>query len=415
LLIVAMTVDDDAPALARTGGFGAVAVIAAAVVAGAALGSPTSLVVGALARRPLVWLGRISYALYLWHWPVVVAVGTATPARQAVAALVSLTLAALTTRVVEQPFRVGVRHLRPALGAAVAVVAALVVMMPERTSVAIPETASGVVTAPSPTPVTIGRPSTTLAPAPVATSATPPAAAAATITTTTTTLPPRTTALPVARSVLVLGDSVGWVLASNVPPDIALNVRGAWHSKCDIVGPRIFLGDAIDEEDPTCPQLHEEWANALAGPADVVVVTLGLRQLFDLDVDGVRVVVGSAEWEARYRAAIVAAVSTIRARTAAPILWFDVPCYDWASAETAGEERDAARLRRVNAVLDDELRAADVRLVPYADRVCDGSTPRAGVRPDGVHPSVEQTHDLWRWLRSTVDATSGQPSADRDH
>lgn len=90
---------------------GAVAIIAS----GSAAGSPGSIV---LARAPLRWLGRISYSLYLWHWPILVlgpvalglantedaAVGGDLPVRLGLVML-AVVLAAVTWRFVEEPFR----------------------------------------------------------------------------------------------------------------------------------------------------------------------------------------------------------------------------------------------------------------------------------------------------------------------
>ncbi|MBB5699297.1 acyltransferase family protein [Sphingomonas yantingensis] len=87
-----------------------------------------------LSLQPLNWLGGISYALYLWHWPLLIAFLTVTYQTQASFAAGSAILAAsvvlawLTTRLVEGPFRT-VREDRPwrtiAVGvAAVALIAA---------------------------------------------------------------------------------------------------------------------------------------------------------------------------------------------------------------------------------------------------------------------------------------------------
>ncbi|MGW4114496.1 acyltransferase family protein [Actinosynnema sp. NPDC004786] len=64
-----------------------------------------------LGVRPLTYVGDISYSLYLWHWPVIVFLLELT-ARQAltlrqvaVAAVLSLVLAALSKHFVEDPFR----------------------------------------------------------------------------------------------------------------------------------------------------------------------------------------------------------------------------------------------------------------------------------------------------------------------
>ncbi|GAB3616933.1 acyltransferase family protein [Okibacterium endophyticum] len=65
-----------------------------------------------LSLRPMQWLGDVSYAVYLWHWPLIVllpyllARGLTFADRIAVV-LLSLGLAWATTRFVEQPIRFG--------------------------------------------------------------------------------------------------------------------------------------------------------------------------------------------------------------------------------------------------------------------------------------------------------------------
>lgn len=67
---------------------------------------------GVLGLAPVVGLGRASYALYLWHWPLLVLAADVaqqpltTPQRLGLVAL-SLALAVMTWRFVEQPFRRG--------------------------------------------------------------------------------------------------------------------------------------------------------------------------------------------------------------------------------------------------------------------------------------------------------------------
>ncbi|HEX4046581.1 MAG TPA: acyltransferase family protein, partial [Elusimicrobiota bacterium] len=66
----------------------------------------------ALSLGPAVLLGRISYPLYLWHWPLlcfarIVEGGTPGPAVRAVVAGLSFPLAWLTWRLVERPLREG--------------------------------------------------------------------------------------------------------------------------------------------------------------------------------------------------------------------------------------------------------------------------------------------------------------------
>jgi len=72
---------------------------------------PKTIVAGALSLPPMVWVGLISYSLYLWHWPVLVlfrhyANGEVPDVTAAVSlAILSIVLAYLSWRFVERPFR----------------------------------------------------------------------------------------------------------------------------------------------------------------------------------------------------------------------------------------------------------------------------------------------------------------------
>ena len=63
-----------------------------------------------LALPPLVYLGRISYGIYLWHWPVAVALGAHQafhPLRAVLVVVVTVALAATSHHLVEQPILAG--------------------------------------------------------------------------------------------------------------------------------------------------------------------------------------------------------------------------------------------------------------------------------------------------------------------
>jgi len=63
----------------------------------------------ALALPPLQWIGKLSYSLYLWHWPVIVYAGMLTPqltvAQRLACAALTLTLSVLTYHLLENPIR----------------------------------------------------------------------------------------------------------------------------------------------------------------------------------------------------------------------------------------------------------------------------------------------------------------------
>jgi peptidoglycan/LPS O-acetylase OafA/YrhL len=85
---------------------------------------------------PVRWLGRVSYPLYLWHWPVALllprAVDLPAPTRVVATVLLSVVLAHLTTVLVERPVTTGrLARLRPRVTfAVVAAGTALVLLAP---------------------------------------------------------------------------------------------------------------------------------------------------------------------------------------------------------------------------------------------------------------------------------------------
>jgi peptidoglycan/LPS O-acetylase OafA/YrhL len=99
---------------AYPGSLVAIPVIGAALVIACGVKVPTAGAEVLLGLRPFRWLGRISYSLYLWHWPILVIaaerVGEATlPLRVNLLLLVVAVFVSIATyRLIENP----IRHLR---------------------------------------------------------------------------------------------------------------------------------------------------------------------------------------------------------------------------------------------------------------------------------------------------------------
>ncbi|HET9441703.1 MAG TPA: acyltransferase family protein [Acidimicrobiales bacterium] len=114
-------------------------------------GAPRGPLGRVLALEPIRYVGTISYAIYLWHWPVVLVLDSVLdvgpPALAAGVMTVSTGLAALSDRLLERPVRTsGVLAARPAMvvagGLTVSVTAALLVVEPVLSSPRRPALAS---------------------------------------------------------------------------------------------------------------------------------------------------------------------------------------------------------------------------------------------------------------------------------
>ncbi|MGH3468536.1 MAG: acyltransferase family protein, partial [Thermocrispum sp.] len=89
---------------------------AAVIAAGFAAGPRGPVVL--LGTKPFTWIGGLSYSLYLWHWPLIVAAaaywGGLSPLRGLAVAVLSIIPAWLTLKFVENPIRFSTTTFKPA-------------------------------------------------------------------------------------------------------------------------------------------------------------------------------------------------------------------------------------------------------------------------------------------------------------
>ena len=83
--------------------------VGAALVIAAGCASQGTVTARLLSLRPMVWIGGLSYAIYLWHWPLITLAKVAYPdvriRHLVLLALLSILLAWVTKHVVEDPIR----------------------------------------------------------------------------------------------------------------------------------------------------------------------------------------------------------------------------------------------------------------------------------------------------------------------
>lgn len=377
LVAAAAGLADLDPRLYR-GGFLLVALATAAVL-GAALREGWA--ARALACEPLPWLGRISYGIYLWHWPLYLWLG---PSIAAVALTVGA--ASASYLLIETP----VRRARPnrrrlALGLSLGSIGALAVAVTALPGVTVRAVAPGsAVAVASPAPPTTGG----------------------------------ATADRSVSRVLVAGDSVAWTLAERFDPSwvgIAFEVDyRATHLGCGIVaGQPLNAGRPIMWADPDCEEWERRWADGLAGfTPDVVVILLGAWEVLDHRVDGRTLEAGSRPAEDYLRPRLDRGIEMVVDAGARPVL-LTAPCYrpeDEPPDRSTSDRGDDERVAWFNGVVRDAAAAHPGTMIidlnrllcpggGYADEI--GGTP---ARTDGVHLTVDAARQVWAWLAPQLSA-----------
>jgi hypothetical protein len=378
-----------------------------------------------LAWPPLVWIGIRSYAIYLWHWPVILFVGPPMGldlGRFQLATLqVALTvlLAEATYRFIERPVRRTTMRPTLVLGSwtavsfAVIAVAAIALVPPEGRSLS-----SASVLVPNTTaPNTLGQ--NTPVSAPPGTSTTVPVrradvgtAAPSTSTTTSTTVnsPP---AEP--RTMLLLGDSTAFQLAKAADPTA---IRPWKMEAYATLGCGLSAGDPIDSsasnpirQGEECTRWQEEWnfwTDTLR--PDVSVVMVGAWEVLDHAMDGRIHRFPSPEWSAVVRDALAAAVDRAGVGDT-PVAALALPCMKQ-SEDTpfpATDRNDPARVDEFNRLLREVVaERPNARLLDLSTVLCPRGTyldeiDGRQLRYDGVHVTPYGADVVMKWLTDQLD------------
>jgi len=104
-IVLCLLATDYASRFMHLGGFTLLASATAVLLVNMVL-SPSSLLRGLLEYRPLVWLGRISYGVYLWHYPIFKAASflrLGWPLKLCIGMAVTLIVSSLSYYLMEKP------------------------------------------------------------------------------------------------------------------------------------------------------------------------------------------------------------------------------------------------------------------------------------------------------------------------
>jgi peptidoglycan/LPS O-acetylase OafA/YrhL len=411
------------------GGMAATALAVVAVIAHVAL-VPSGWSARLLSLPPLPQLGRISYGVYLWHWPVFIAANADRTGIEgltlfAVRCVLTVGIATVSYVLVERPVQLRVRPRRPAFaatGAGIAVAtgaAAVVAMTAVPPSPAVAE-ASAVSDAVdrflAGDSATEDRAEERVRPQAERPRTKRPQAARA------PRLHHRRPGQPVV--VDVFGDSVAWTLVNYLPGHPELDVRDRTLMGCGIsrTAPFRYAGEMHAGLMPACRDWPRIWQAAIArDDPDVAFILAGRWETMDRMLDGRWTHVGEPAFDAHLRSELELAIRIAGAGGAHVLLATEPYNRRWEQLDgSLYPEDEPPRVTAWNELLRDVAQDhPHVRVVELGERVSPGGrfTWDVGgyqVRSDGLHltPSGVQGWIAPWLLPQLVDAVPERAPAD---
>jgi len=390
LLAMMVAVGGDARWMYR-GGFAVAAAAAGAAVVAAV--QPAGRLRALLAVAPLPGIGRISYGLYLWHWPAYVVLSPDRtrldgPALLALRLAATFALAGLSYRLVELPVRRGAlgrrRVARPVtVGAATALIAVLLLGTAGAPAAGGPAAGGR--------GVALGDPGSPVGVPAAAVSAARPRPAT-------------------DLRVYLVGDSVAFRLGYDYQPG---TVPGMALETDAIIGCGVARAANVERGrvqplPAQCAGWPSMWRAGVARVRpDVALLVVGAWEVYDKRVGDRTLRVGTAEYERYLDGELRLAYDTL-ARRSPRIAMLNVPCYRQRQAGLGPESavrNDPARVAWLNQVLARFVAARRDRvvLIDLHGLLCPGGRYRdrldgRQVRDDGVHFSPDGADLVWRWL-----------------
>ena len=377
----------------HAGLFIAVAVAAVIVVAPVAL-EQRGWIARILAVRPMVWLGTISYGIYLWHWPIFLVLNgdrTGWSGVRLFAARCAITLAVATVSwwVIEQPvqrWRPILVPLLPLAGATLASAAAVTFLV---------------------VPVGVGPGGLGVSPNVSAVAAVSPS-------------PPigqREAQGPAQRdphrpfTVSVFGDSIGWTLMHYLPSTPGFQFVDHTIIGCSLVRgtPYRYLGQTLEQK-PECDAWPTRWSAEIGrDQPDVALLIIGRWETVDRVNEGRWTHIGEPSFNAYLSAELQRALNIFSAK-GVRLMVGTVP-YSRRGEKPDGRlfpEDEPDRVDQWNALLRKVTkRQSNVQILDLQRKLCPDGVYTAKVdgiqvRSDGVHLTPEGVKWLTPWLEESV-------------